>query len=75
MTQKQPMTLEGNKEFDEVQTLFNTDWVWAEPARFAARFLPPVIAQPGLCIFIMVMSPPACGGCVMATVTGKFLCI
>jgi len=29
---------EGNKEFDEVQTLFNTDWVWAEPARFAARF-------------------------------------
>ncbi|MCK9492887.1 MAG: carboxylesterase family protein [Acholeplasmataceae bacterium] len=28
---------EGNKEFDEVQTLFNTDWVWAEPARFAAR--------------------------------------
>jgi para-nitrobenzyl esterase len=29
---------EGNKEFDEVQILFNTDWVWAEPARFAARF-------------------------------------
>lgn len=28
---------EGNKEFDEVQILFNTDWVWAEPARFAAR--------------------------------------
>jgi para-nitrobenzyl esterase len=28
---------EGNKEFAEVQTLFNTDWVWAEPARFVAR--------------------------------------
>jgi para-nitrobenzyl esterase len=27
----------GDKEFAEVQTLFNTDWVWAEPARFAAR--------------------------------------
>ena len=28
---------EGNKEFAEVQTLFNTDKVWAEPARFAAQ--------------------------------------
>ncbi len=28
---------EGNKEFAEVQTLFNTDWVWGEPARFTAR--------------------------------------
>lgn len=28
---------EGNKEFTEVQTLFNTDKVWAEPARFAAQ--------------------------------------
>lgn len=28
---------DGTKEFTEVQTLFNTDWVWAEPARFAAR--------------------------------------
>ena len=28
---------EGNKEFAAIQTLFNTDWVWAEPARFAAR--------------------------------------
>jgi len=27
----------GDKTFAEVQTLFNTDWVWAEPARFAAR--------------------------------------
>ncbi|MBW6501137.1 MAG: carboxylesterase family protein [Bacteroidales bacterium] len=28
---------DGNKEFAEVQTLFNTDKVWAEPARFAAQ--------------------------------------
>jgi para-nitrobenzyl esterase len=28
---------DGNKEFAEVQTLFNTDWVWAEPARHTAR--------------------------------------
>jgi para-nitrobenzyl esterase len=27
----------GNKEFAEVQTMFNTDWVWAEPARMTAR--------------------------------------
>lgn len=28
---------EGNKQFDEVITKFNTDWVWGEPARFTAR--------------------------------------
>lgn len=28
---------EGTREFAEVQTLFNTDKVWTEPARFAAR--------------------------------------
>jgi len=28
---------EGNKEFAEVITKFNTDWVWAEPTRFTAR--------------------------------------
>ncbi|GAO30686.1 carboxylesterase/lipase family protein [Geofilum rubicundum] len=28
---------DGNKEFAEVVTKFNTDWVWAEPARFTAR--------------------------------------
>lgn len=28
---------DGNKEFNEVITKFNTDWVWAEPGRFAAR--------------------------------------
>lgn len=28
---------DGNIEFAEVLTKFNTDWVWAEPARFTAR--------------------------------------
>jgi para-nitrobenzyl esterase len=28
---------DGSKEFAEVQTFINTDWVWAEPARFTAR--------------------------------------
>ncbi|MCK4344775.1 MAG: carboxylesterase family protein [Bacteroidales bacterium] len=28
---------DGNKEFAEVITKFNTDWVWAEPGRLAAR--------------------------------------
>src|SRR6478609_12653 len=28
---------EGNKEFTEVITKFNTDWVWGEPARMTAR--------------------------------------
>jgi para-nitrobenzyl esterase len=28
---------DGNKEFVEVQTKFNTDWVWGEPARMTAR--------------------------------------
>ncbi|NOT73521.1 MAG: carboxylesterase family protein [Cyclobacteriaceae bacterium] len=28
---------EGNKDFAEVQTKFNTDWVWGEPARMTAR--------------------------------------
>jgi para-nitrobenzyl esterase len=28
---------DGTKEFAEVQTKFNTDWVWGEPARFTAR--------------------------------------
>ncbi|MFX0557478.1 carboxylesterase family protein [Maribacter sp. CXY002] len=27
----------GTKVFDEVNSNFNTDWVWAEPARFVAR--------------------------------------
>lgn len=28
---------DGNKEFAEVITMFNTDWVWGEPARMTAR--------------------------------------
>jgi para-nitrobenzyl esterase len=28
---------EGNKEFAEVLTKFNTDWVWGEPGRMVAR--------------------------------------
>lgn len=28
---------DGNKAFDEVITKFNTDWVWAEPGRLAAK--------------------------------------
>jgi para-nitrobenzyl esterase len=28
---------EGNKDFAEVITKFNTDWVWGEPARMTAR--------------------------------------
>jgi para-nitrobenzyl esterase len=28
---------QGNKEFAEVLTKFNTDWVWGEPARLTAR--------------------------------------
>ncbi|MBS1558354.1 MAG: carboxylesterase family protein [Bacteroidetes bacterium] len=28
---------DGKKEFAEVQTKFNTDWVWGEPARMTAR--------------------------------------
>jgi para-nitrobenzyl esterase len=28
---------EGNKQFNEVITKFNTDWVWGEPARMTAR--------------------------------------
>lgn len=41
---------DGNKEFDEVITKFNTDWVWAEPGRsvakaFVARGAPAYIYQ------------------------------
>lgn len=28
---------EDNKEFAEIQTKLNTDWVWGEPARFTAK--------------------------------------
>ena len=30
---------DGNKEFAEIITKFNTDWVWGEPARMTARTL------------------------------------
>lgn len=29
---------DGNKDFNEVVTKFNTDWVWGEPARMTAKF-------------------------------------
>ena len=29
--------IDGSKEFEEVITKFNTDWVWGEPARFTAK--------------------------------------
>jgi len=28
---------DGNKKFTEIQTKFNTDWVWGEPARMTTR--------------------------------------
>lgn len=34
---KQAYDPNGTKEFAEVMTKFNTDWVWGEPARFAAN--------------------------------------
>jgi para-nitrobenzyl esterase len=34
---KAAFDIDGNKEFAEVQTKFNTDWVWGEPARMTAR--------------------------------------
>lgn len=30
---------DGTKDFEEMITKFNTDWVWGEPGRFAARAL------------------------------------
>jgi len=30
---------DGNKEFNEVITKFNTDWAWGEPARMTATSL------------------------------------
>jgi para-nitrobenzyl esterase len=29
---------DGNKDFNEIVTKFNTDWVWGEPARMTAKF-------------------------------------
>jgi para-nitrobenzyl esterase len=45
---------DGNKEFAEVQTRFNTDKVWAEPARFAARSFTAVGAPAYIFLFSYV---------------------
>lgn len=48
---------DGNKEFAEVITKFNTDWVWGEPARMTAR----VFETKGKPVFIFHFGyvPPA----------------
>jgi len=46
---------DGSKEFAEVQTRFNTDKVWAEPARFTARAFA-AIGQPAY-IFLFSYVP------------------
>jgi para-nitrobenzyl esterase len=48
---------DGNKEFAEVITKFNTDWVWGEPARMTAR----VFETKGQPVFIFQFGyvPPA----------------
>ena len=45
---------DGNKEFAEIQTRFNTDWVWGEPARFTANSF----ASAGAYIFLFSYVPP-----------------
>jgi para-nitrobenzyl esterase len=48
---------EADKEFAEVQTKFNTDWVWGEPARMTARaFL--AVGEPAY-IYLFGYVPPA----------------
>jgi para-nitrobenzyl esterase len=49
---KEAFDPDGNKEFTEVITTFNTDWVWGEPARmtaesFVAKGLPTYMFQFG----------------------------
>jgi para-nitrobenzyl esterase len=51
---------DGNKEFSEVQTRFNTDKVWAEPARFTARAFT-AIGQPAY-IFLFDYVPSSMAG-------------
>lgn len=48
---------DGNKEFAEVQTRFNTDKVWAEPARFTARSFA-AVGDPAY-IFLFSYAPSA----------------
>ncbi|MFZ9982585.1 MAG: hypothetical protein ACO3FI_11205 [Cyclobacteriaceae bacterium] len=42
---------DGNKEFSEIQTKFNTEWVWGEPARMTARSF---IKKTESCIYFSV---------------------
>lgn len=49
--------MDGNKEFAEIQTRFNTDKVWAEPARFTANSFV-AVGQPAY-IFLFSYVPAA----------------
>lgn len=46
----------GNKAFGEVQTRFNTDWAWGEPARFTANSFVAVGAPAYIFLFSYVPS-------------------
>ena len=48
---------DGNKEFAEVQTRFNTDKVWAEPARFTAKSVAARAIRPTF-FFSLTYLPP-----------------
>jgi para-nitrobenzyl esterase len=48
---------DGKKEFAEVVTMFNTDKVWAEPARFTANILPPRATPPTFFFSLMYLLP------------------
>ncbi len=48
---------DGTKDFAEVQTRFNTDKVWAEPARFAASAVLPRAIRPGFFFSLMYLLP------------------
>ena len=45
---------DGNKDFAEVITKFNTDWVWGEPARFTAKSFTAVDEQAYIFLFSYV---------------------
>ncbi|WP_372652003.1 carboxylesterase/lipase family protein [Draconibacterium sp.] len=51
---------DGTKEFAEVQTRFNTDWVWGEPARFTAKSFV-AVGQPAY-VFLFSYVPSAMAG-------------
>lgn len=48
---------DGTKEFSEIIAQFNTDWVWAEPARFAANSFVAAGESPYLFHFDFVSEP------------------